>query len=88
FGLGAIGERIAHRAAGFETEVAYHGRTRKAEAPWVYHPTLQGLAQWADVLIVAARADATNRRVVDREVLAALGADGIVVNIARGSLID
>ncbi|MFX7914580.1 NAD(P)-dependent oxidoreductase, partial [Acinetobacter baumannii] len=47
-----------------------------------------GLAQWADVLIVAARADATNRRVVDREVLAALGADGIVVNIARGSLID
>lgn len=88
FGLGAIGERIARRVAGFETEVAYHGRTRKAEAPWAYHPTLTGLAQWADVLMVAARADATNRHVVDREVLAALGTDGIVVNIARGSLID
>jgi glyoxylate reductase len=88
FGLGAIGEKIARRAAAFETEVAYHSRTRKPEAPWAWHPTLADLAGWADILMIAARSDATNRHVVSREVLAALGPEGIVVNIARGSLVD
>ncbi len=88
FGLGAIGEKIARRAAAFETEVAYHNRTPRPGVPWTYHPTLAALAGWADVLMVAARADASNRHVVDRDILAALGPDGVVVNIARGSLID
>lgn len=88
FGLGAIGEKIARRAASFEAEVAYHNRRRRPEAPWAWHQTLAGLAGWADVLMVAARADATNRHAVGREVLAALGPDGVVVNIARGSIID
>lgn len=88
FGLGAIGEKIARRAAAFETEVAYHSRTRKPEAPWAYHASLAGLADWADILMIAARADASNRHAVSRAVLAALGPDGIVVNIARGSIVD
>ncbi len=88
FGLGAIGRKIADRAAVFEAEVAYHNRSRKPDVPYAFHETLQSLADWADILLIAARADASNRHVVSREVLKALGPEGIVVNIARGSIID
>lgn len=88
FGLGAIGRKIAQRAAAFEAEVAYHSRSRKAGVPYPFHATLQSLADWADILLIAARADASNRHVVNKGILRALGPEGIVVNIARGSLID
>lgn len=88
FGFGAIGRRIAARAAAFEMEVAYHNRSRKDDVSYPFHATLQGLADWADILMIAARADASNRHVVNRAVLAALGPEGIVVNIARGSIMD
>jgi hydroxypyruvate reductase len=87
FGFGAIGSRIAARAAAFEMQVAYHSRSRK-DVPYAYHDTLQSLADWADFLMVAARADSSNWHAVSREVLHALGPDGIVVNISRGSIID
>ena len=87
FGFGAIGSKIAARAAAFEVQVAYHNRSRK-DVPYAYHDTLQSLADWADFLMVAARADASNRHAVSRDVLRALGQDGIVVNISRGSIID
>lgn len=87
-GLGAIGEKIARRAEAFEMEVAYHNRRPKPGAPWAYHETLAALAGWADILVVACRADDSTRGIVDRAVLAALGPDGHVVNIARGSVID
>lgn len=87
-GLGDIGLRIARRIAAFETEVGYHNRNRRADVPYHYEPTLLGLAHWADALIVACRADASNRNVINGEVLAALGADGHIVNISRGSVID
>ncbi|QQP91241.1 2-hydroxyacid dehydrogenase [Skermanella sp. TT6] len=88
FGFGAIGRRIAARAAAFEAEVAYHNRSRKPDVPYAFHDTLESLADWADVLMIAARADAGNRHRVGREVMKALGPDGIVVNIARGSIVD
>ncbi|WP_211103968.1 2-hydroxyacid dehydrogenase [Skermanella pratensis] len=88
FGFGAIGRRIAARAAAFEAEVAYHNRSHKPDAPYAFHETLESLAEWADVLMVAARADTGNRHRVGRDVMKALGPDGIVVNIARGSIID
>ncbi len=88
FGLGEIGERIARRAEAFEMEVAYYNRSPRADAPYPYHASLAALAEWADVLVVAARADAGNRHVVSRDIMRALGPDGIVVNIARGSLLD
>ena len=88
YGLGAIGEKIARRAAAFETEVGYHNRKPRTDVAWPYFATLHALAEWADVLVVAVRADAGNRRTVDASVLAALGRDGHVVNIARGSVID
>lgn len=88
YGLGAIGRKIADRAVACEMEVGYHGRDHVADVTYPYFPTLQALAQWASVLVLAARADTSNRRIVDASVLRALGPDGHLVNIARGSLVD
>jgi lactate dehydrogenase-like 2-hydroxyacid dehydrogenase len=87
-GLGDIGLRIARRIEAFETEVAYHNRRPRSDVSYRYEPTLLGLANWADALFIAARADATNRKMIDAEVLAALGREGHIVNISRGSIID
>jgi hydroxypyruvate reductase len=86
-GLGAIGRKIADRLIAFETEVGYHNRNQK-DAPYRYFPTLMEMAEWADVLMVAHRADESNRHIVNADVLKALGPTGHVVNIARGVAID
>ena len=88
YGLGAIGRRVATRAAAFEMEVAYHGRAPHSDVPYAYHPTLLGLAQWADVLMVSVRAGPNNRHAVDAAVLEALGPDGFMVNVSRGIAVD
>lgn len=88
YGLGAIGARIASRAAAFEMEVGYHSRSSKPDLPYQFHDSLLGLAAWADVLMVAVRASAETRNAVDAAVLDALGPDGYVVNISRGLVID
>jgi hydroxypyruvate reductase len=85
-GLGDIGRRIAHRIAAFETVVGYHNRNRRADVSYHYEPTLLGLARWADALVIACRADASNRNMIDARVLAALGADGHIVNISSMTL--
>ncbi len=87
-GLGAIGRRIAERCAAFETEVGYFNRSKKPDAPWRCFEALAGLAEWADVLMVAHRADETNRHIVNADVMKALGPTGHIVNISRGSAID
>ena len=88
WGLGAIGAKIASRCEAFEMDVAYHGRAPHPGVRYPYHPTLTGLAAWADVLMVAVRAGADSRRRVDAGVLEALGPDGHVVNVTRGSVVD
>jgi lactate dehydrogenase-like 2-hydroxyacid dehydrogenase len=87
-GLGAIGARIAQRAVALEMEVGYHNRRRREDVSHAWFPSLLALAQWADVLAVAVRAGADTRHLVNAGVLAALGRDGHVVNIARGSVVD
>ena len=88
YGLGAIGLQIARRAAACEMEIAYHNRKPRSDVTYPWHPTLAALAAWADVLMVAVRADASNRQAVNRQIIAALGPDGILVNISRGSVVD
>ena len=88
YGLGAIGEQIARRAVAFEMEVAYHNRKRRADVSYPYYATLHDLAHWADVLVIAVRAGPGNRHAVDAGILAALGPEGHVINIARGAVID
>lgn len=87
-GLGAIGMKIAKRLEGFETEIAYTGRNEKPGVPYRYFRSALDLATWADTLILAHRADETNRHLVNAELLKALGPEGHVVNISRGSAID
>ena len=87
-GLGRIGRAIARRLAGFECSIAYHGRRRQTDVSYAYHDTLLGLAEAAHVLIVVAPASEGTRHIIDASVLKALGPDGFVINVARGSLID
>lgn len=88
YGLGAIGSRIARRAEAFEMEIGYHNRSRRVDMPYLYHDSLLSLADWADVLVVSARASAENRHAVDAAVLKALGPHGHLVNISRGIAVD
>jgi hydroxypyruvate reductase len=87
FGMGEIGRKIAARAAAFEAEVGYFSRSRH-EVPYRYFPSLEGLAEWCSVLMIAVRAGADTHHVVNADILKKLGEDGYVVNIARGSVID
>ncbi|WP_131113999.1 2-hydroxyacid dehydrogenase [Lichenihabitans psoromatis] len=88
YGLGAIGTRIARLAAGFSVQIGYHNRSARTDVPYLYHDSLIGLAEWADILVVAARAGASNYHAVDARVLAALGSEGHLVNISRGIAVD
>jgi len=87
-GLGAIGEAVAVRAAAIGMEIAWWGPREKPQAPWPRAESLLKLAQDSDVLVIASRADASNRQAVNREVIEAVGSRGMIVNVARGSIID
>ncbi|MGE3303145.1 MAG: NAD(P)-dependent oxidoreductase [Hyphomonadaceae bacterium] len=87
-GLGAIGTAIAARAAAFRMEIAYTGPRAKPAAPYPYFASLIELARWADVLMIATRADASTNRMIGAAVIEALGPQGVIVNVSRGSVID
>lgn len=87
-GLGNIGREIAHRCEGFAMDISYCTRTPVADAPYRHAATPAALARGADILIVATVGGAGTRHLVDRAVLDALGPEGILVNIARGSVVD
>ncbi len=87
-GLGAIGEAVALRAAVMGCEVQWWGPRDKAQAAWPKTGSLVELAKASDILVVACRADATNRGLISAEVIEALGPNGLLVNVARGSLVD
>ena len=86
-GLGAIGEAVARRCEALRMRVAWWGPREKAAA-WPRAASLLDLARDSDVLVVACRADENNRRLISREVMEALGPDGLLVNVARGQLVD
>jgi len=87
YGMGEIGRKIAARVAAFESEVGYFSRSRR-EMPYRYFPSLAALAEWCSVLMIAVRAGPDTHHAVDAGILTKLGADGYVVNIARGTVID
>ncbi|MBY0409091.1 MAG: 2-hydroxyacid dehydrogenase, partial [Burkholderiaceae bacterium] len=68
--------------------VGYHNRTARADVPYSYFPTVTALAAWSDFLVVATPGGLGTKHLVDAAVLSALGPRGVVVNIARGSVID
>lgn len=87
YGMGEIGRKIAARVASFETEVGYFSRSRH-DVPYQYLPSLEALAEWCSVLMIAVRAGADTHHAVNAGILQKLGKDGYVVNISRGSVID
>lgn len=87
-GLGRIGHAVAKRAEGFSMPVRYHSRRPLADCPYEYAGSLVELARWADVLLLTCVGGPQTRGLVSREVLDALGPDGLLVNVARGSVVD
>jgi lactate dehydrogenase-like 2-hydroxyacid dehydrogenase len=86
-GLGRIGKDIARRLEPFGVTLAYHGRTDQHLA-WRYEASLHALAAASDILVVVAPGGAGTDRMIDAGVLEALGPQGYLVNVARGSVVD
>lgn len=87
-GLGNIGKAIAHRVTAFGMEVAYHGRQPQLGVPYRYEADLEALARAADFLVLSLPGGPATDGLVDARILAALGAQGYLINIARGSVVD
>lgn len=87
-GLGRIGRAIAQRSTGFQMAVRYHCRRPVADVPWTHEPALLDLARWADFLVLITAGGAATRHLVDAQVLDALGPQGFLINVARGSVVD
>ena len=87
-GMGRIGQAIAKRAAAFGMRIAYTARSEKPGLAYAYFPTAEALAAQSDFLVVITPGGAATRKLIDAKVLAALGSKGILVNVARGSVVD
>jgi len=87
-GLGRIGKAIATRVGAFGLDVVYHGRHAQADVPYRYYSSLVDMAKAVDILIVVAPGGPGTRHIINAEVLEALGPDGVLINVARGTLVD
>ncbi len=87
-GLGRIGKEIAVRAQAMKMRVVYHGRRKQADEPFVYYDDLTAMARDVDWLVLIAPGGAATEKIVSRQVLEALGPEGFLVNMARGTLVD
>ncbi|WP_404826442.1 2-hydroxyacid dehydrogenase [Diaphorobacter aerolatus] len=87
-GMGHIGQAIARRGLGFDMQVRYTARSPRPQLPHGFMQNLVELADWADFLVLACVGGPSTRHIVNAQVLAALGTTGILVNIARGSVVD
>ncbi|MNF50397.1 Glyoxylate/hydroxypyruvate reductase B [compost metagenome] len=87
-GLGRIGEALVQRASGFAMAVRYHNRKPLNDSPCEYEAQLIELARWADFLVLTCPGGAGTQHLINRQVLEALGPDGILINVARGSVVD
>jgi lactate dehydrogenase-like 2-hydroxyacid dehydrogenase len=87
-GLGRIGRVIARRASGFDMDIRYHNRRALNDVVFTYEPSLIELARWSDFLVVASSGGAETNHLISADVIDALGKDGFLVNISRGTVID
>lgn len=87
-GLGRIGRAVAARALAFGMRIAYTGRTPKADVSYRWCSDARTLAASVDYLVVCASGGVATRALIDGGVLAALGPSGVLVNVARGSIVD
>jgi len=87
-GLGAIGAALARRAEAFGLSTAWWGPREKPDAPWPRRESLAALAADSDILVVACKATPETTGLIAREVIDALGPDGLLVNVSRGQVVD
>jgi lactate dehydrogenase-like 2-hydroxyacid dehydrogenase len=87
-GLGRIGKAIAARLKPFGVSISYHGRSPQADVPYAYHASLVDMARSCDVLLSMAPGGAETHHMINAEVLKALGPQGILINVGRGTVVD
>ena len=87
-GMGRIGEEVADRARAFKMNVAYHNRSEKPDNPATYYPDVVSLAAASDYLVCNCPGGPETENLINAEVLKALGPNGYLINIARGSVVD
>ena len=87
-GLGRIGKEIAVRCQAMKMRVVYHGRHRQPDEPFIYYDKLVDMARDSDWLVLIAPGGKATEKIVGRDVLEALGPEGFLVNVARGTLVD
>lgn len=87
-GLGRIGAEIAARCAAFKMEIGYHNRSEKPGVPYRYYPNLEDMARESDILIAITPGGPATANLIDGKILEALGPEGLLVNVARGSVVD
>jgi lactate dehydrogenase-like 2-hydroxyacid dehydrogenase len=87
-GMGRIGQEIAKRLAGFDVALAYHSRNRVSSVPYAHYPDLMEMARAVDTMLVIVPGGKATEKLIGREVLMALGRDGVLINVARGTVVD
>jgi hydroxypyruvate reductase len=87
-GMGRIGKAVAKRAEAFGMNIVYHGRHRQSDVAYPFYDDLIAMARASDYLMLAAPGGPSTRHLVNAAVLDALGSEGVVINIARGSVVD
>jgi lactate dehydrogenase-like 2-hydroxyacid dehydrogenase len=86
--MGRIGRAIARRLEAFGVPIAYHTRAPRPELSYRHYPQLIDMAKAVDILIVIVPGGPATRHMIDGKILEALGPDGILINVARGSVVD
>jgi len=87
-GMGRIGQAIAKRAVAFDMRIRYSSRAPKVDLPYTFYPTLTALAAEVDYLVVAVPGGNGTKNLIGASVLQALGSQGYLINISRGSVVD
>ena len=87
-GMGRIGKAIARRLEAFDVPVVYHSRNPQADVKYKYYPKLLDMARDVDTLMVIVPGGASTKNMINAEVLKALGPRGVLINMARGSVVD
>jgi hydroxypyruvate reductase len=87
-GMGRIGQAIATRAQAFKMSIAYTSRSPRANVAYTYYPDAASLAAQVDFLVVITPGGAATRGLIDADVLKALGPEGYLINVARGTVVD
>lgn len=86
--MGSIGSLVAERLVTFGCHISYNSRTQKPSVPYPFYSSVQELAANSDVLIICCGLTEETRHMINKDVLSALGKEGVIVNIGRGAIID